>query len=110
MHVHLFVEILNHYLYYFETECAVITEKYIRSPHLLRNATRSPAPHTSLLDPSGLIALINEHVENMEASEQRSEVEAHFQNTLAHIKGMQQAEKTKEKFEGIVLFQDKGAV
>jgi vacuolar protein sorting-associated protein 35 len=88
MHVHLFVEILNHYLYYFETECAVITEKYI----------------------SGLIALINEHIENMEASEQRSEVEAHFRNTLAHIKGLQQAEKTKEKFEAITLFQDKGAV
>ena len=44
MHVHLFVEILNQYLFYFESDNAVITEKYI----------------------SGLIALINEHLENME--------------------------------------------
>lgn len=71
--------------YYFESDNAVITEKYI----------------------SGLIALINEHIENMEVSEARSEVEAHYRNTLSHIKGMQQAEATKEKFEGIVLFQEK---
>jgi hypothetical protein len=38
--------------YYFESENEVITDKYI----------------------SGLIALIHEHIENMEASEQRSEV------------------------------------
>jgi len=87
MHVHLFVEILNQYLYYFENDAEVITEKYI----------------------SGLIALINEHIENMEASEQRSEVEAHYRNTLAHIRGMQQAEKTQEKFEGIILLADKSA-
>jgi len=87
MHVHLFVEILNQYLYYFEKENEVITEKYI----------------------SGLIALINEHIENMEASEQKSEVEAHYKNTLVHIQGMQQNEKTAEKFASIVIFQDKGA-
>jgi len=81
MHVHLFVEILNQYLFYFENGNAVITDKYI----------------------SGLIALINEHIENMEASEQRSEVEAHYKNTLAHIRGMQLNEKTREKFETIVL-------
>lgn len=82
MHVHLFVEILNQYLYYFEAGNSAITEKYV----------------------SGLIALINEHMENMEASEQRAEVEAHYRNTLAHIKGMQAADATKEKFVGIVLF------
>ena len=86
MHVELFVEILNQYLYYFEKENEVITEKYI----------------------SGLIALINEHIENMDTqSDARSQVEAHYKNTLIHIKGMQNNEKTKEKFEGIVIFQNK---
>jgi hypothetical protein len=33
-----------------------------------------------------------------------SQVEAHYRNTLAHIKGMQAAEATKEKFAAIVLF------
>ena len=32
------------------------------------------------------------------------QVEAHYRNTLAHIKGMQAAEATKEKFAAIVLF------
>jgi vacuolar protein sorting-associated protein 35 len=87
MHVELFVEILNQYLYYFEKENEVITEKYI----------------------SGLIALINEHIENMDTqSDARSQVEAHYKNTLIHIKGMQNNDKTKEKFEGIVIFQNKG--
>jgi hypothetical protein len=31
-------------------------------------------------------------------------VEAHYLNTLAHIKGMQAADATKQKFAGIVLF------
>ena len=81
MHVHLFVEILNQYLYYFENDNQMITSKYI----------------------SGLIALINEHIENMDQSEQRSEVEAHYHNTLEHIKGMQANEKTAEKFAPIEL-------
>ena len=54
MHVQLFVEILNQYLYYFENNNSVITVKYI----------------------NGLISLINEHMENMEASDQRTDVEA----------------------------------
>ena len=81
VHVSLFVEILNQYLYFFENDNAVITEKYI----------------------SGLIQLIYEHVENMEVSEQRSEVEAHFRGTLAHIRGMQAAEASSEKFAAIVV-------
>merc|ERR1712086_1007327 len=76
MHVHLFIEILNRYLYYFENDNPLITEKYI----------------------AGLIALINEHMDNMDMSEQRSLVEAHYRSTLAHIRSMQQSEKTAEKF------------
>ena len=52
---------------------------------------------------SGLIALINEHIDNMDQSEQRAEVEAHYQNTLEHIRGMQAKEKTAEKFARIAL-------
>ena len=82
MHVQLFVEILNQYLYYFENNNSVITVKYI----------------------NGLISLINEHMENMEASDQRTDVEAHYRNTLTHIRGMQQAEATREQFKDIKLF------
>lgn len=34
---------------------------------------------------TGLIALINEHIDTMDAGDARSEVEAHFRNTLQHI-------------------------
>lgn len=86
VNVHLFVEILDQYLYYFETENDAITEKYI----------------------SGLIALVNEHIDNMDMSEQRSEVEAHYRNTLAHIRRMQQNSKTAEKFAAIELLGKSG--
>lgn len=81
MHVHLFIEILDQYLYYFENDNPQITDKYI----------------------SGLIALINTHIENMESSNQRSEVEAHYRNTKEHIRGLQANPKTAAKFQPIVL-------
>jgi len=62
-HVHLFVEILNHYLYYFERGCPSIQEKYL----------------------SGLIQLINEHVDGMDHTDARAEVETTYRNTLTHI-------------------------
>mmetsp|Transcript_11276 Transcript_11276/g.32441 ORF Transcript_11276/g.32441 Transcript_11276/m.32441 type:complete len:802 (-) Transcript_11276:509-2914(-) len=80
MNVHLFVEILDQYLYYFETDNDS-TKKYI----------------------SGLIQLVNEHIDDMDMSEQRSLVEAHYRNTLAHIRRMQQNSKTAEKFADIDL-------
>ena len=71
--------------YYFENENQMITSKYI----------------------SGLIALINEHIDNMDQSEQRAEVEAHYRNTLDHIRGMQEHPKTADKFASIALTAEK---
>jgi len=80
MHVHLFVEILNQYLYYFENDC--------------------PLGDKGAQYLSGLIALINEHIDNMDHNEARAEVEAHYRNTLRHIRRKQQAPETEisEKF------------
>jgi len=67
MNVHLFVEILNEYLFYFENECDAVTIQYL----------------------SGLIALINTNIANMEAGNPESEtnkIMTHYQNTLKFIK------------------------
>lgn len=37
---------------------------------------------------TGLIALIRENIDTMEAGDARTEVEAHFRNTLHHIEVM----------------------
>eukprot|EP00937_MAST-01D_sp_MAST-1D-sp2_P003658 g3658.t1 len=81
MHVHLFVEILNQYLYYFERGNPSITPNYI----------------------SGLIALINDHIENMEEDEARTEVELFYQNTISHIKLVKTKEEFAEKFAEITV-------
>ena len=60
--INLFVEILDHYLAHFEKKCPTTTAKFI----------------------TGIVALINEHVDNMENG--RGDVEAHYKNTLARIK------------------------
>lgn len=62
--VHLFVEILNKYLYFFDRACPSITVKYLK----------------------GLIALIDEHIPNLDSSESSQAVKIHYQNTIAHIK------------------------
>jgi len=78
-HVHLFVEILNQYLYYFELDNPAIQDKYL----------------------SGLIALINEHIDGMDHNDQRAEVEVMYRNTLQHIGRKKRDAKTREKFGGI---------
>lgn len=62
--IHLFVEILDQYVAHYEKKNPMITPKYIH----------------------GLVALINEHVENMDRLDGRNDLEAHYKNTLARIK------------------------
>jgi len=62
--VHLFVEILNKYLYFFDRKCPSITVKYLK----------------------GLIALIEEHLPTLDSSPTSQQAKTHYENTLAHIK------------------------
>lgn len=62
--VHLFVEILNKYLYFFDRKCPSITVRYLQ----------------------GLLALIEEHIPMLDNSETSKVAKAHYQNTLGHIK------------------------
>jgi len=67
MNVHLFVEILNEYLYYFENRNEAVAVKYV----------------------SGLVELIQTEIGNMDSSNETSETRAiiaHYQNTLDFIK------------------------
>lgn len=68
--VHLFVEILNKYLYFFEQECPSIGAKYIK----------------------GLIDLIDEHSPSLDSSPQSTQAKQYYQNTLAHIAYKQRIE------------------
>jgi len=71
--VHLFVEILNKYLYYFDQRTDTVTIKYL----------------------SGLIALINTNLANIDSSSSESvTVKTHFQNTLKHIKKKKESEQS----------------
>lgn len=66
--VHLFVEILNKYLYFFDRKCPSITAKYLR----------------------GLIALIDEHLPQLDDSETSRQAKIHYENTRNHIKNKQE--------------------
>lgn len=67
--VHLFVEILNQYLHFYERRCPSITVKYLK----------------------GLLSLIEEHVRTLDNSEASRLAKTHYENTLAHIKIKQSA-------------------
>jgi len=76
MNVHLFVEILNQYLYYFENGCDVVTVQYL----------------------SGLIELINTNIANMDSSD-TSAISAHYKNTLAFIRFKKQSDTKYQEIE-----------
>lgn len=67
--VPLFVEILNKYLYFFDRGCPAITVKYLK----------------------GLIALIDEHMEQHSDKQVSKATKIHYENTKMHIK-MKQTE------------------
>jgi len=76
MHVNLFVEILNQYLYYFDHNNDKVTIKYLQ----------------------GLINLINENIDNMDPGDDADSVQAHYANTKAYM-----AAKMKEDPERYAL-------
>ncbi|ETW10179.1 hypothetical protein H310_00549 [Aphanomyces invadans] len=65
--VGLFVDILDEYLYYFIGRTPEVTKQYV----------------------VGLIALVKEHLENMEPGPERADVETHYRNTLKYIEGVE---------------------
>ncbi|XP_037941563.1 vacuolar protein sorting-associated protein 35-like [Teleopsis dalmanni] len=62
--VQLYVELLNHYLFYFERGNSLITVAMLNQ----------------------LIAKVNEELPNLEPSEETKQIEMHYKNTLAHIR------------------------
>lgn len=62
--VHLFIEILSKYLYFFDRGCPSITVKYLK----------------------GLISLIEEHIRTLDTSESSRLAKTHYENTLLHMK------------------------
>jgi len=81
MNVHLFVEILNQYLYYFETNCEAVTIQYL----------------------NGLIALINTNIANMGESNsnetESAKITAHYKNTLQFIKWKKESDNHYQEIE-----------
>ena len=77
----LFVEILDHYIYYYENDNPIIQVRYL----------------------SGLIALINEQLGSEANASPSAATEAHYRNTLEYIKNRQIAAETAERFSKIQL-------
>ncbi|KJE92897.1 vacuolar protein sorting-associated protein Vps35 [Capsaspora owczarzaki ATCC 30864] len=64
MNVHLFVELLNRYVYYYERGNEMVTLKYI----------------------TGLIELITTNIASMDRNDEYNQINANFQNIITHIK------------------------
>ncbi|CAB1113798.1 unnamed protein product [Ectocarpus sp. CCAP 1310/34] len=85
MNAQLFIEILNHYIFFFEADNPEIAGRYI----------------------SGLVALIHEHVDSLDPSDARTEMERYFNNTLDHIRRKKEQadlpESLREKFASVTI-------
>lgn len=84
-HVQLFVDILDQYVYFYENECPVITDKFV----------------------SGLVALISEHMANIGAATTDSaaiaEARGHFEQTVEYIKQKKTESSTAELFAPVLI-------
>jgi len=77
VNISLFIEILDHYVYYFEKEVPLITDKFV----------------------SGLIALINEHIDNIkDYSDASIQAQAHYRQILNYITVKKKKEGAKDHF------------
>ncbi|XP_019553785.2 vacuolar protein sorting-associated protein 35 isoform X2 [Aedes albopictus] len=81
--VQLYVELLNHYLFYYQRGNAQITISMLNQ----------------------LIAKINEELPNLEPTEETKQIEMHYQNTLAHIRSRMESNDSglEVSFAGITL-------
>lgn len=100
--VQLYVELLNHYLFYYQRGNAQITISMlnqVRSFHFLF--------FTFLSDNHALqlIAKINEELPNLEPTEETKQIEMHYQNTLVHIRSRMESNDSglEVSFAGITL-------
>jgi len=75
--LHLFVEILNQYLYFYDRQCPSITVQYLK----------------------GLISLIEEHSRTVDDSELSKAAKQHYENTLQHIRIKQQSDQADRYME-----------
>jgi vacuolar protein sorting-associated protein 35 len=90
MNVHLFVEILNRYLYYFENGCEVVCVRLCQ--WLIFKVTVQYL--------SGLIELINTNIANMDSSADTASINSHYKNTLEYIRLKKQSD---EKYKDIEI-------
>ncbi|XP_021696033.1 vacuolar protein sorting-associated protein 35 isoform X2 [Aedes aegypti] len=81
--VQLYVELLNHYLFYYQRGNAQITISMLNQ----------------------LIAKINEELPNLEPTEETKQIEMHYQNTLVHIRSRMESNDSglEVSFAGITL-------
>lgn len=80
--VQLFVELLNHYIYYYEKGNDQVTIQVLNQ----------------------LIAKIKETLPNLEANEETEQINKHFQNTVEHLKLRRDGSETEgPSYEELVL-------
>lgn len=79
--VQLFVEVLNHYIYFYEKNCEQVAIQVLNQ----------------------IIARVRELLPNLEANEETEQINKHFKNTLEHLQLKMEASDSKVSYEGLVL-------
>ena len=99
--VQLYVELLNSYLFYFERGNTQITISMLNQVRINTFFDSTKYLFFTLL--LQLIAKINEELPNLELSEETTQIQKHFSNTLTHIKNRTETNDLEVSFVGIAL-------
>ncbi|KAK7114883.1 vacuolar protein sorting-associated protein 35-like [Littorina saxatilis] len=79
--VQLFVEVLNHYIYFYEKGCEQISVQVLNQ----------------------IIARVRELLPNLEANEETEQINKHFKNTLEHLQLRMEVSDSTVSYQGLVL-------
>lgn len=106
--VQIYVELLNHYLFYFERGNSLITVAMLNQVSFLGLMNTIVFDHciNSHIYVFQLISKINEEIPNLEQCEESKQIEVHYQNTLNHIRSRVKSTDTtglEVSFAGIEL-------
>lgn len=106
--VQIYVELLNHYLFYFERGNSLITVAMLNqvSPTSPQSLNCKKKIFNILIHFNQLITKINEELPNLEQCEESKQIEVHYQNTLNHIRSRVKSTDTtglEVSFAGIEL-------
>lgn len=104
--VQLFIELLNHYIFFFERGNEFVSMPYVRAV-LIKACVKtfyiSSSVQVTVDMLNQLISKIRDELSNLENNDETQQISKHFSNTLVHLRNRMETNDETVSYEGLVL-------